>query len=97
MASRGAKNCRPPRFSKKERERESVSPGCARPMGAALADAIADGQSRASFGGVVRSVCCGEACVVWPAGSCVEFFTYLLVVIRSFTHDGSEYVPRRTT
>lgn len=67
----------------------------ARPMGAALADAIADEQSRSVV--VSFAVCVVGKRVVWPAGSCVEFFTYLLVVIWSFTLDGSKYVPRRTT
>lgn len=45
-----------------------------RPMSAALADAIADD---VLLSGVVLGVLCGEVCSV---GSCVEFFTYLLVV-----------------
>lgn len=73
-----------------------ISPGliAVRPMGAGLADAIADGQSRSV---VSFAVCVVGKRVVWPAGSCVKFFTYLLVVIWSFTLGASEYVPRRTT
>lgn len=47
----------------------------ARPMGAALADAIAEGQSRLV---VSFAVCVVGKRVVWPVGSCVKFF-YLFI------------------
>lgn len=64
-------------------------------MDVALADAIAEGQSRVWW--------CRSQCVLWGSVWCgqwglvLNFFTYLLVVIWSFTLDGSENVPRRTT
>jgi len=66
----------------------------ARPMGAALADAIAE-ESLVWW--------CRSQCVLWGSVWCgqwglvLNFFTYLLVVIWSFTLGGSENVPRRTT
>ena len=43
-------------------------------------------------GSLVRSVYCGEVCCV-VSGFCVEFFTYLLVVIWSFSPSAAKMYP----
>lgn len=66
---RGATDCRPrPSFAARWL-------AAARPMAAALADAIAEGQPRLE---VSFAVCVVGKRVVWPVGSCVEFF-YLFI------------------
>ena len=43
-------------------------------------------------GSLVRSVYCGEVCCV-VSGFCVKFFTYLLVVIWSFSPSAAKMYP----